>query len=67
MLSIVRSGYRPFRVVALGSPIAQPPVVPLLQDRDLVDGCATAYVCRDFVCQAPVTKPEALHAQLQRG
>jgi hypothetical protein len=67
LLNIVRTGYRPFQVVALGSPNAQPPVVPLLQDRDLVDGCATAYVCRALACQAPVTKPEGLRAQLQRG
>jgi uncharacterized protein YyaL (SSP411 family) len=65
LLNIVRTGYRPFQVVALGSPNAQPPVVPLLQDRDLVDGCATAYVCRDFVCQAPPTQSEGLRAQLE--
>jgi uncharacterized protein len=27
----------------------------------MVDGRATAYVCRDFVCAAPATDPEALH------
>jgi uncharacterized protein YyaL (SSP411 family) len=64
LLNIVRTGYRPFQVVALGSPNAQPPVVPLLQDRDLVDGCATAYVCRAFACQAPATEQKALLAQL---
>jgi uncharacterized protein len=64
LLNIVRTGYRPFQVVALGSPNAQPPVVPLLQDRDLVDGRATAYVCRAFACQAPVTEQKALLAQL---
>jgi uncharacterized protein YyaL (SSP411 family) len=64
LLSVVRDGYRPFQIVALGSPNAQPPAVPLLQDRDLVDGCATAYVCRAFACQAPVTEQKALLAQL---
>jgi len=64
LLNAVRTGYRPFQVVALGSPNAQPPVVPLLQDRDLVDGCATAYVCRAFACQAPVAEQNALLAQL---
>jgi uncharacterized protein YyaL (SSP411 family) len=28
------------------------------------DGRATAYFCREFVCQAPVTEPEALERQL---
>jgi len=60
LLNVVREGYRPFQVVALGSPITEPPAVPLLQDRSLVDGRASAYVCRDFACQAPVTTPEAL-------
>ena len=27
-------------------------------------GRPTAYLCRDFVCQAPVTDPEAFRAQL---
>ncbi len=70
LLHVVRDGYRPFQVVALGAPEAQLPTVPLLQDRGLVDGQATAYVCdapspgRAFVCQAPVTKPAKLQAQL---
>jgi uncharacterized protein len=28
--------------------------VPLLADRPLKDGKATAYVCQHFTCQAPV-------------
>lgn len=38
--------------------------VPLLADRPLVDGLPTAYVCRDFVCQLPVTTAEALETAL---
>jgi len=64
LLSVVRDGYRPFQVVAQGAPDAQPPAVPLLQDRGLVEGHAAAYVCRDFTCQAPVTTPEALEPLL---
>jgi uncharacterized protein YyaL (SSP411 family) len=67
LLNVVRSGYRPFGVVALGAPGAQPPAIPLLQDRGLVEGHATAYVCRSFTCQAPVTKPEALREQMERS
>ena len=45
LLHVVRSSYRPFRVKALGAPSAQPPAVPLLQDRGLVNRHAAAYVC----------------------
>jgi uncharacterized protein len=37
---------------------------PLLADRELVDGKATAYVCEHFACRQPVTTPEDLRAQL---
>jgi uncharacterized protein YyaL (SSP411 family) len=66
LLSVVRDGYQPFQVVALGAPDAQSPAVPLLQDRALVDGQAAAYVCRDFACQAPVVEPEGLRALLEQ-
>jgi uncharacterized protein YyaL (SSP411 family) len=64
LLSIVRDGYRPFQVVALGSPDSQTPLVPLLKDRRLVGVKAAAYVCRGFACQAPVTDAEALRLSL---
>ena len=38
--------------------------MPLLVDRGMVDGRATAYVCQNYVCQLPVTDPEALAEQL---
>jgi uncharacterized protein YyaL (SSP411 family) len=38
--------------------------VALLEDRPQIEGKATAYVCRRFVCQFPVTEPDALAAQL---
>ena len=60
LLSVVRGGYRPFQVVALGAPQVQPSDVPLLRDRGLVEGRAAAYVCRDFTCQAPITEQEVL-------
>ncbi|MFC4148279.1 thioredoxin domain-containing protein [Micromonospora mangrovi] len=41
------------------------PGVPLLADRPMVDGRATAYVCRGFVCQRPVTDVDDLVAQLR--
>ena len=38
--------------------------IPLMADRDLVDGRPAAYVCRNLVCQRPVTSVEDLVAQL---
>jgi uncharacterized protein YyaL (SSP411 family) len=34
--------------------------IPVLEGRDLVDGRAAAYVCRNMVCEHPVTNPEEL-------
>ena len=48
------------RVLAWGAAGA----VPLLDDRPAVDGRATAYVCRGFVCKAPVTDASALEREL---
>jgi uncharacterized protein YyaL (SSP411 family) len=67
LLSVVRDGYRPFHVVALGSPDTQASVVPLLQDRRLLKGRAAAYVCRAFACQAPLAEPEVLRLLLENG
>ena len=41
--------------------------IPLMADRDLVDGRPAAYVCRNLVCQRPVTSVEDLMAALQQG
>jgi uncharacterized protein len=38
--------------------------VPLLADRPLLGGAATAYVCRGFVCDRPVTSVSDLVARL---
>jgi uncharacterized protein YyaL (SSP411 family) len=65
LLNVVRDGYRPYQVVALGWPGTEPPAVPLLPDRGLVDGRAAAYVCRDFACQAPVMDVQALRSLLE--
>ena len=38
--------------------------MPLLEGREPVEGHAAAYVCEQFVCQAPVTTAEELAAAL---
>lgn len=65
LLGVVRDGYRPFQVVALGAPALEEPALPLIRDRRLLDDQAPAYVCREFTCQAPVTTPEALEGLLR--
>ena len=62
-LEVARSGYRPFQVIAAGDEGDEAPL-PLLENRTQVGGQGTAYVCRQFVCQAPVTSPEELAREL---
>ena len=53
-----------FRLPAPGLVIAQgdgsTAAVPLLESRPLIDGRATGYACRHFVCDLPVTEPGLL-------
>jgi hypothetical protein len=63
LVAVVRERFRPHSVLAVGPPDG-PADVALLRDRPSIDGIATAYVCERFVCQRPVTDPEALAAQL---
>ncbi|MGW1253885.1 thioredoxin domain-containing protein [Streptomyces sp. NPDC002513] len=55
-------GTAPGVVVAVGTPESDE--FPLLADRVLADGAPTAYVCRNFTCDAPTTDPERLHRAL---
>jgi uncharacterized protein YyaL (SSP411 family) len=59
--------YLPRSVLAWAAPDATDSraVVPLLAGRNLVEGQAAAYVCQGFVCQLPVTTPDALVQQLR--
>jgi uncharacterized protein len=62
LLDVARGATSPGIVVVHGMPDAAG--VPLLADRPLVDGAPAAYVCRGFVCEMPVTTPEALRTAL---
>ncbi|MDQ0685935.1 uncharacterized protein YyaL (SSP411 family) [Streptomyces achromogenes] len=55
-------GNAPGAVVAFGVPGGDE--FPLLADRPLRGGAPTAYVCRDFTCDAPTTDPEHLRTAL---
>ncbi len=50
-------------VIVAGPPDA--PGVPLLAARSLVDGRPAAYVCRGFVCDRPITTPDAVSAAVR--
>ncbi|MEU6464359.1 thioredoxin domain-containing protein [Streptomyces sp. NPDC046976] len=56
-------GSAPGAVVAVGTPGSEE--FPLLADRPLVSGRATAYVCRGFTCDAPTTDPDRLRTALE--
>jgi hypothetical protein len=60
LVRVLRDTYRPHLVLAGGAGDG----VPLLDGRTTVGGHAAAYVCERFVCQAPVTTPDALAAAL---
>ena len=54
MLRELRRPYLPNKVVAAGPAESSDP--PLLRDRDAMGSDAAFYVCRQFSCQAPVTR-----------
>jgi uncharacterized protein YyaL (SSP411 family) len=55
----------PGAVLAVGEP-GGGEAAPLLADRPMLSGRPTAYVCRHFSCDTPVTTPEALAERLRR-
>jgi uncharacterized protein YyaL (SSP411 family) len=62
----VYSRYLPNKVIASskeGDPSAAESI-GLLRGKSAIDGRPTAYVCRNYVCLAPVTTPEELAVQL---
>ena len=54
----------PGAVLLVAPPAVGADLSPLLRDRDQVDGLPTAYVCRSYACELPVTDPAALGARL---
>jgi uncharacterized protein YyaL (SSP411 family) len=54
----------PGAVLLVAPPGVGADLSPLLLDRGQVDGRPTAYVCRDYACELPVTDPDALRLRL---
>jgi len=63
LVAVVHETYRPRVFLAQGDG-DHPSEVPLLADRTALGSEAAAYVCRGFVCDRPVSKPEDLRAAL---
>ena len=54
----------PVSVAVQAEPGVGGDLTPLLADRALVEGRATAYVCERFTCRLPVTTAKALRAEI---
>ncbi|MRR31793.1 thioredoxin domain-containing protein [bacterium] len=64
LAAVAQKTYKP-RLIYARSSLPLPTGSPgLLNDRPTVNGLPTAYYCQDFVCQLPVTDPDALKSQL---
>ena len=66
MQALVRAANTPFvpSLVLAAGPEGDGDGIALLANRPMRDGQATAYVCRGYVCDAPVTEPGALFDRL---
>ena len=58
--------YIPGLVLAAGTPGARDGIA-LLQGRSTLGGAPTAYLCRAYACDAPVTDPDALGEQIEQA
>jgi uncharacterized protein YyaL (SSP411 family) len=68
LLQTVYRSYLPNRIVALCDPSSSDGAreIPLLQGKSLLEGKPTAYVCENYVCQAPATLPADLESLLAK-
>jgi uncharacterized protein YyaL (SSP411 family) len=66
LLDAVYRRFLPNKVVALDSGGEVGANMPLLEGKTLVEGRPTAYICRDYTCEAPVTSTEDLGKALEK-
>ena len=61
----VNSAYVPNQIIAYrAADDTDKTILPLLQGKELVQGKAALYICRDFRCERPITDPSAVEAGL---
>ena len=65
MLAATHGPYIPTRVVSGEGPSTVPPL-PLQEGKTRMGKMATAYVCRNFACTAPLQTPESVADELAR-
>ena len=66
LLGETRERYVPALALAGGSPGPETNGIGLLDQREARGGVPTAYVCRNYTCDEPVTEPRDLGEQLAR-
>ena len=62
----VADQYLPNRIIATATPDT-PSSLPLLKEKQPVDGQPALYICRNFSCRQPITDPRAIPDALQAG
>jgi uncharacterized protein YyaL (SSP411 family) len=62
LLAVARERYQPAALVVHRDPAdaALSRLLPWTSSMGMRDGLATAYLCRDFACESPITSPDAL-------
>jgi uncharacterized protein YyaL (SSP411 family) len=63
LLAVVHETLRPRLTLAAGREVSHRRL-PLLADRKKIDDRPTAYLCRNYACEAPTNDPEELRRQL---
>jgi uncharacterized protein len=70
MLSAFRRQFQPNRIVVVVTEgeeqQAMATIIPLVRDKKVLDGKATAYLCENRICRLPVTDPEQLVKQIRK-
>lgn len=65
-LRVIHDSFQPFLILAAGQDLDSKRI-PLLQDRQKINGLPTAYICRQFVCLSPVTDIQEFKVQMKTG